>query len=214
MQILFNSDTKKYIRTMRFFPEVILVWGETRAFAGELRAIGGKYDKYRQGFIFPTNKQADIENISITADSEDKKKEEIGLTDFCSIITVTDPTPEQTLKRVAKSLKGQNVSVISMPNDAFLSLENEIRRAKDIQISKLPEQNLDGSYEYSKSFVNIIPPDPITQEEILKKEKWEYAIKRIKELTNIIKTIDLGTISQEEKMNLLFELKYYELNIK
>lgn len=87
-----------------------------------------------------------------------------------------DPTPEETIKRVGRNYLDEDVSkyiIISMPNEAFLSMETEIRQAKDIYLDNLYDPNTDGSYDYYDGLFTVIPPDPLTADEIAAQETQE-----------------------------------------
>jgi hypothetical protein len=227
MQILFNATTKKYIKSMRFFSKGLFVIGETLLFQNEILRHNGKWCDKRKAFLISEEEKASIEAIIIekeeskivqkTIKDENNKdivvdeivteKKQYKLKDYCKTEFLSDPTPEQTVKRVGKNYLGEDLSkyiIVSMPNDIYLSMETEIRQAKDIKLGLLPAQHPDGSYLYQDDLLTIIPPDPPTAEEIAKEEAEKNRKINLANAVNAIKNAPDNPTS-EQKTNMMFD---------
>jgi hypothetical protein len=193
-----------------------MVLGNTALFQKGVVSRGGKADIVRGGFVIPESKKTEIEAIQIQIkktkiDSETKIPIETIITkkliDECEIKLITDPTPEQTIKRVGRNYLGEDLSkyiVVSMPNDTYLPMETEIRQAKDIQLGDLPDQNMDGSYSHQDGMLTIIPPDPPTEEELEKEQAEKDRKINLANAINAIKSRPTNP-TQEEKTNIVYD---------
>lgn len=199
---------------MRIFQKSLCVFGPSvNLFRYSIISNGGKYDNYRNVFVIPESRKIDVEKISVeeiekNIDAKTKKVTEKKITkkliDECKIEYLTDPTPLQTIKRVGRNYLGEDVSkyiIVSIPNDIYLTMETEIRQAKDIQLGNLSDPNTDGSYDYYDGLFTIIPPDPPTAEEVAEQEAQE---KKKQDLANTVQAIrnapDNSTIEQKAAM--------------
>lgn len=282
MQLLFNKANKKYLNSMLFFQEALIVKGETPGYINELIEQGGKLDKHRHGWTIDSSKEKDIKKLSRdigktkieklklvavctitiketilkisgntqpflyellylggTFDKEtntwtfpaDKEKEikkisaEIEtyythtekLTDVCTITTITDPSPQETINRVGRNYLGEDLSkyiVISMDNNVFKSMETDIRSAKDIQLGELPEQNEDGSYSYTDGMFTVVPKDPPSAEELAKQEESKQLKSTLISTGEAIKNTNPVSIGSTAMVRLICTYKQCELKLK
>jgi hypothetical protein len=132
-------------------------------------------------------------------------------------ITYTDPTPKQLIARIGRNYLGFDISkylIIDMNNDDYLEKEALLKNAKDIKINanQLGDKQVDGSYKYSDHLFSIIPKDPPSAEELVKKEAVKLNRKELKDLKSQLRSASIELLTNQEKINMLF--KYMQLKLR
>lgn len=208
---------------MRFFPEQWIASGRTQLFSDNIIKLGGKHRTTFDGYIVPDNSvdiikalEIKIQTDAVGKDGKPKKITVIHkLSDMCSVEKMTDPHPGHTIQRVGRNYIGTNIDdyiVVSMPNATFLTMQEQIDNAKDIQIiGNLPAQNTDGSYPYWDGLLNIIPKDPPTAEEEAAKLAAETKKAEREKLISAIRAADESALATDEKVSMLFKKTQMEL---
>ncbi len=192
MQLLFSSASgNKFIKAMRMFPELWVLRGgdELINFRKDIRKLGGKWSKPLEGFTVAGAYKANVES----------------LLNGVGVWTMeTDPTPEQTIKRVGKGYGSTDLNdyiLISVDNAVYSSV---LYPHKSMSITgTLPDKNNDGSYTYYDGLITVIPQDPTPTPDAKAEE--------IKSIRSQIKLSPEST-STTKKISLLFKLKQLELS--